>query len=100
MSIEAIERALTHPDVIASITPDAEGRPKIFGLDNRPVDGSLEKLTVGNQTVLVGPACNGRMNFGDRPCIDPPAALVAAIELLRQAEDELTAEPDCQAIQP
>ena len=100
LSISAIESAVAKPDVQNALAGDDDGRPKLYGIDNRPVDGALDELTVGNKSVLVGDACNGRMNIGDRPCTDPPAALIAAIRLLQQAQDAMRATPDCQAIIP
>ena len=91
-----IRRLLDSDPVAEALAGNANGQPKVYGRDARPVDGSLSKLIVGDQSVLVGGSCDvGAPIFPGQVCVAPPNELVELIALLYDVQQQTLANPAC-----
>jgi hypothetical protein len=73
-TIDAIVATLAEPEVQAAFA----SAPALFGLDPRPVDGQVLRITLGGAAVELGDACGGAAG-----CTEPPAALKTLATQLR-----------------
>ena len=73
--------AIAHPDVTSAT-------PGLYGLDDRPVDGSILKITIGDGPELsIGAECGGQSGLNcARPLPDGLAALARTIQQLQVQE--------------
>lgn len=88
---ETIRAAIAHPDVQSALA----GAPRVFGIDDRPVDGSIFEIVIDDQSVLVGRPCEG-----EPQCEPIPAGVQNLVDVLRattaqQATAEMCSDDLC-----
>ena len=89
VSLDDLNVALAHADVQAAIA-DA---PLLFGLDSRPVDGTVLRIEFGGAMIDVGAAC-----MGQALCTPIPAGVAALQTVLEQLQAQQRAVPDCDKL--
>jgi hypothetical protein len=73
-------------------------KPVVFGIDMRPVDGTVYSIARGDGgTILVGSPCPSPVMSSCRPI---PAGVQRLVDHLRQLERQMLATPECAAFRP
>lgn len=86
ISAQTINQLLAAPDVVAAL----KKAPIVYGIDPRPVDGQLFRVTVGSRTLYVGMPCNGAAN-----CLPIPSGVAALVKGLQTLDQQALSRPEC-----
>lgn len=86
--VAAIDAALAAPEVDAALANHT-----VFGIDPRPVDGAVFRVTVGAGYFDVGSACGS----GASGCLATPDAVQRLADLLQKLDDEMRVTDACRA---
>jgi hypothetical protein len=93
VGVADVERALVHPDVVAAL---ASPTPPVYGMDSRPVDGSLLAVTIDGKEIDVGAECPPDGRF----CrVAVPAGVRALADVLERLDAQEIATPACAVFQ-
>ncbi len=91
ITIDDVNAALADADVVAAFA----AAPVTYGVDMRPVDGSVFQVSQSGATFVVGSPCGSAGS-----CTPIPAGVQALVDLLRALDAERLAEPDCSTVFP
>lgn len=86
ISIEEVVNALAAPDAQGAFA----SAPVLYGVDPRPYDGVVFRMTIGGRAIEVGEPCGGRSG-----CTDAPAGVKALAALLQDLDTRKTASDAC-----
>ena len=75
-NISDVLLALADPDVVRAFA----SAPILYGVDSRPIDGSLYRITYGGRQIDIGDNCRP----GSTTCVPPPAGVVRLREFLQR----------------
>jgi hypothetical protein len=88
-TIDALEDALAHPDVVAAFA----AAPVLYGRDERALDGPLLVITYAGDAVSVGYPCEGAAD-----CTEIPPGIAALDDLLGALASERLEEEPCASM--
>jgi len=91
VAVGDVERALAHPDVVAAF---AAATTPVYGVDSRPVDGTVFEITRNGRSIDVGGDC------GSSPapaCVPIPPGVGALASVLKSLDTQELAKPACNA---
>lgn len=91
VAIGDVESALAHPDVVAAL---AASTTPVYGVDSRPVDGTVFEITRDGKSIDVGGDCGGA---SAPACIPIPPGVAALAAVLRSLDTQELAKPACDA---
>jgi hypothetical protein len=89
--LAVLNTTLQDPELQAGLTAQT-----VFGLDSRPVDGVVHKISVGNDSLFVGDPCIA----GTFRCIEIPPAVSSLLEQLQALDALQLAKPPCADVFP
>jgi hypothetical protein len=81
-----VAQALANPDVVAALGV----APVLYGMDERPTDGTVQEIDVGGRIIDVGSPCGGTAG-----CTDVPAGVTLLLETLGSMTTHQLTVPDC-----
>ena len=90
VAIGDVEAALADPDVRAALGAPS---PPLYGIDERPTDGSVFQITAGTASIEIGSDCTETA----KGCVPIPAGVRALGNLLRALDVQELAAPACAA---
>ena len=88
VAIGDVEAALADPDVRAAL---AAPTTPVYGVDSRPVDGAVFRITVSGKSIDVGSDCAP----GTRGCVPIPPGVKALENVLQAVDTQELAKPVC-----
>jgi hypothetical protein len=90
-----IMRAIADPDVQAALAAPA---PPTYGLDARPVDGTIFQFRrADGRGFLAGGTCDRNIGLPG-PCVAVPAGITRLVNGLRALDEQQLADPSCAAL--
>jgi hypothetical protein len=91
ISLLDITRDLAHPDVVAAF---AKTTAPVYGIDPRPVDGTIFSVSRGDgRSLLVGSDCGA----GQTGCVAVPHGVRVLADQLSALASQMLATPECAA---
>ena len=91
VAVGEVERALAHPDVVAAL---AAATTPVFGVDSRPVDGTVFEITRNGKSIDVGSDCGAS---SAPACVPIPPGVAALAAVLKSLDTQELAKPACDA---
>jgi hypothetical protein len=91
VAVGDVERALAHPDVVAAF---AAATTPVYGVDSRPVDGTVFEITRNGKSIDVGGDCGAS---SAPACIPIPPGVSALAAVLKSLDTQELAKPACNA---
>jgi hypothetical protein len=91
VAIGDVERALAHPDVVSAF---AAAATPVYGVDSRPVDGTVFEITRNGKSIDVGSPCG---SSSAPACVQIPAGVDALAAVLRSLDTQELAKAACSA---
>ena len=91
VAVGEVERALAHPDVVAAF---AAATTPVFGVDSRPVDGTVFEITRIGKSIDVGSDCGAS---SAPACVPIPPGVAALAVVLKALDTQELAKPACDA---
>ncbi len=91
VAVGDVERALAHPDVVAAFAASAT---LVFGVDSRPVDGTVFRIVRNGKAIEIGDACS---STSAPPCVPVPPGVSALEGTLKALDQQELAKPSCDA---
>ena len=92
VAVGEVERALAHPDVVAAF---AAATTPVFGVDSRPVDGTVFEITRNGKSIDVGSDCGAS---SAPACVPIPPGVAALAAVLKSLDAQELAKPACKAL--
>jgi hypothetical protein len=92
LDVNAVMNAIRSQDVQTALSM---ATPPLYGIDSRPVDGSvfvLHRASDGH-SFMVGSDCGGASG-----CTPIPAGISSLVTMLRNLDTQELAEPGCEAL--
>jgi hypothetical protein len=93
-SVADVERALANPDVVLAF---AAGVTPVYGVDSRPVDGAVFRITRKGKSIDVGSPCGSGSGSG---CVPIPPGVSALASVLQALDTQELAKSACDALRP
>jgi hypothetical protein len=94
VAVGDIERALAEPDVLAAFAAAPAGVPPVYGVDSRPVDGTVFEIARDGKVIDVGSPCGGSSSS----CVPIPPGVAALVTVLHSLDTQELAKPGCAAL--
>lgn len=85
-TIEAVAAAVADPEVQAALAR----APLLFGVDPRPYDGQVLRITMGGAQLEVGDGCGAQAG-----CTEAPAGVATLVSLLRALDEHEATTTSC-----
>jgi hypothetical protein len=89
LGIGDVTAALAHADVQAALAV----APVLYGLDLRPVDGTVFRITVAGKIIEVGDDCGGQTG-----CRDVPTGVASLVSVLRSVDEQELHKAPCSGV--
>jgi hypothetical protein len=90
VAIGDVEAALANPDVQRAL---ASPTTPVYGVDTRPVDGSVFEITLGGKSIDIGSDCAA----GAKGCVPIPPGVSTLERVLQALDSQELAKPACAA---
>lgn len=94
VAVGDIERALANADVVAAFAAAPAGTPPVYGVDSRPVDGTVFEIARDGKVIDVGGPCGGSSSS----CVPIPPGVAALVTVLHSLDTQELAKPACAAL--
>jgi hypothetical protein len=88
ITTDDVDGALAHSDVQAAIA----AAPVLYGVDSRPVDGTVFRIEIADAVIELGRPCSGS------PCRQIPAGLTALRAVLEELTEQQLALDGCEEL--
>lgn len=96
VTVDTLGAALNHPDVVTAFQAAgaSDAGTVLYGVDERPFDGSLFFLERGGRFVYVGAVCRTAPGLG---CVPAPVGVQRLVDVLTALRDQESRRPVCAA---